>query len=180
MFVEAELAVPLPYGVAKDALDRAVADGGLVAESHRAVDEGLVFLMPVGPRGSHGPAKDVLVRFLPAHQVGGRYVLPLRWEVTGPTGSLFPTLDGNLELVAGGEAVSRLSIVASYDPPLGRLGATIDRAGMSRIASATMTALLREVASQLVHWARLPNAVATPPPCGGRDTSQPAPGTSAG
>ena len=143
----------MPLGVAKEALDRAVADSGLVAESRRAVDEGLVFLMPVGPRGSHGPSKDVLVRFLPARPVGGRYVLPLRWEVTGSTGRLFPTLDGNLELVADGEAVSRLSIVASYDPPLGRLGVTLDRAGMSRVASATMQALLREVASQLGHWA---------------------------
>ena len=33
MFIEAELLVPLPLGVAKEALDRAVADGGLVAES---------------------------------------------------------------------------------------------------------------------------------------------------
>ena len=33
MFVEAELAIPMPLGVAKEALERAVADGGLVAES---------------------------------------------------------------------------------------------------------------------------------------------------
>ena len=103
-----------------------MADSGLVAESRRGVDEGLVFLMPVGPRGSHGPSKDVLVRFLPARLVDDRYVLPLRWEVTGSTGRLFPTLDGNLELATEGEAVSRLSIVASYDPPLGRLGVTLD------------------------------------------------------
>ncbi len=57
MFVEAELLVPLPLGVAKEALDGAVADGGLVAESRRAVQEGLVFLMPVGPRGSQGRLK---------------------------------------------------------------------------------------------------------------------------
>jgi hypothetical protein len=153
MFVEAELLVALPLGVAKEALDRAVADGGLVAESRRAVQEGLVFLMPVGPRGSQGPAKDVLVRLLPAHQSGDRYLLPLRWEVTRPAGQLFPTLDGNLELAADGELISRLSIVASYDPPLGRLGATVDRAIMSRVASATMTALLHEVGHQLRHWA---------------------------
>ena len=112
----------MPLAVAIKALDRAVADSGLVAESRRAVDEGLVFLMPVGPRGSHGPSKDVLVRFLPARPVGGRYVLPLRWEVTGSTGRLFPTLDGNLELVAEGEAVSRLSIVASLRPAVGQVG----------------------------------------------------------
>jgi hypothetical protein len=153
MFVGAELLVALPLDVAKKALDRAVADGGLVAESRHAVQKGLVFVMPVGPRGSQGPAKDVLVRLLPAHQSGDRYVLPLRWEVTGPAGQLFPTLDGNMELAADGELMSRLSIVASYDPPMGRLGATIDRAVMSRVANATMTALLQEVGSQLGHWA---------------------------
>ena len=78
--------------------------------------------MPVGPRGSQGPAKDVLVRLLPAHQSGDRYLLPLRWEVTRPAGQLFPTLDGNLELAADGELTSRLSIVASYDPPIGPVG----------------------------------------------------------
>jgi hypothetical protein len=152
MFVEAELLVPLPFDAAKKALDRAVTNGGLVAESRRAVEEGLVFVMPVGPRGSQGPAKDVLVRLLPAHQSGDGYLLAVRWEVTGPAGQLFPTLDGNLELAADG-LMSRLSIVATYNPPLGRLGVTIDRAIMSRVASATMTALLREVGAQLRHWA---------------------------
>jgi hypothetical protein len=144
----------MALAVAKQALDRAVADTGLVAESRRAVDEGLVFLMPVGPRGSHGLSKDVLVRFCrPVLLVDGTCCRSAG-EVTGSTGRLFPTLDGNLELVGGGEAVSRLSIVACYDPPLGRLGATLDRAGMSRVASATMQALLREVASQLGHGER--------------------------
>ena len=152
MFVEAEFVVPLPLGVAKEALDRAVADGGLVAESRRAVEEGLVFLMPVGPRGSQGPARDVLVRLLPVHQSGDRYLLPLRWEVTGPAGQLFPTLDGNMGLTADGELMSRLSIVASYDPPMGRLGTTIDKAIMSRVANATMTSFLHEVGAQLRYW----------------------------
>ena len=132
-------------------------DGGLVAESRRAVDEGLVFVVSVGPRGSRAPTKDVLVRLLPVRQAGDGYVLPLRWEVTGPAERLFPALDGNLQLVADGEATSRLSIVASYAPPLGRLGTTIDRAGLSRIASATMNAFIREVAAQLGRWAEFPS-----------------------
>ena len=40
----------MPLAVAKEALDRAVTDSGLVAESRRSVDEGLVLLMPVGVR----------------------------------------------------------------------------------------------------------------------------------
>jgi hypothetical protein len=155
MFVEAEVPVPMPFDDAKKALDLAVADGGLVAESRRAVDEGLVFLMPVGPRGSHRPARDVSVRLLPGRMVSESFVVPLRWEVTGPGGRLFPALDANLELARGADAESRLSIVASYKPPLGKVGTTVDRAGLWRVASATMTALLHEITVQLANWPRL-------------------------
>jgi hypothetical protein len=95
----------------------------------------------------------VAIRLLPARYVGTSLVAPLRWEVTGPTGALFPALDANLELVAVDASTSRLSVIGHYEPPLGRLGATTDRAGLSRVASATMTALLRELATQLRHWA---------------------------
>jgi hypothetical protein len=154
MFVEAELTVALPFGVAKGALDRAMADGGLVAESRRAVEDGLVFLMPVGPRGSQGPAREVRVRLLAGRWVGESFAVPLRWEVPGPTGRLFPALDANLGLAATDPDESRLSIIGCYEPPFGRLGATVDRAGLSRVAAATMTALLREVEAQLGRWAR--------------------------
>lgn len=154
VFVESEVSVVLPFQVAKEALDHALADGGLVAESRRAVDDGLVFLMPVGPRGSHGPAREVVVRLLAGRPVGDSFVVPLRWEARGPTGRLFPALDANLELTATDPDASRLSIIGRYEPPLGRLGATIDRAGMSKVVSATMTALLGEVATRLEYWAR--------------------------
>jgi hypothetical protein len=162
MFVEAELPVGMSFHAAKKALGLAVADGGLVAESRRAVDEGMVFLMPVGPRGSQRPAKDVSVRLLRGRAVGGRYVVPLRWEVTGSAGRLFPALDANLELVAAGELECRLAILASYQPPLGKVGETIDRAGMSVVAAATMSALLREIAAQLEYWARSGTSGLTP------------------
>jgi len=156
MFVEAERSVALPFDVAKEALERALADGGLVAESRRAVAEGLVFVIAVGPRGRQGPAMDVLVRFLSGRRIGDSFVVPLRWEVTGSARGMFPALDANLELVATHPAASRLSIVGSYQPPLGRLGATIDRAAMSRVASATMIALLREIADELWRWGQRP------------------------
>ena len=153
MFVEAELPIALTFEVAKQALDRALADGGLVAESRRAVEDGVVFVMPVGPRGARRPSTEVMVRLLPSRAVGGRLVTPLRWEVAGPAGALFPALDANLELEAVEPAMSRLSVTGRYEPPLGRLGATIDRAGMSKVATATMAALLRELEIQLRRWA---------------------------
>jgi hypothetical protein len=150
MFVQADLPLALPFDAAARALDRAMADGGLVSESRRAMADGLEFVMPVGPRGSHFPGKQVVVHLLPARRVGQRLVVALRWETTGPTGRLFPALDADLELAAGEDpAMSRLSIIGRYRPPLATVGETLDRVVMSKVASATMTAVLREVATQL-------------------------------
>ena len=155
MFVQADLPLELSFEDAARALDLAMADGGLVSESRRAVADGLEFVMPVGPRGGRFPARDVMVRLLPARRAGEHVVVPLRWETVGPTGRLFPALDANLELTASEVPnVSRLSIIGRYEPPLAGLGATLDRVVMSRVATATMTSMLREVASRLQGWTR--------------------------
>jgi hypothetical protein len=153
MFVEADLALAIPFEVGARALDRAIADGGLVSESRRAMADGLEFVMPVGPRGSHFPAREVVVHLLPPRRLSQRLVVGMRWETAGPTGRLFPALDADLELAAGpGPDRSRLSIIARYQPPLATLGQTLDRVVMSKVASATMTSMLREVAIQLDNW----------------------------
>lgn len=154
MFVRAELLLGLPFDSAVGALERAMADGGLVSESHQAMSDGLGFVMPVGPRGSRFPAREVIVRLLPPRRVGQSLFVGLRWETTGPTGRLFPALDADLEVASEGDgATSRLSIIGRYQPPLAALGETLDRVVMSKVASATMTAMLREVAAQLQLWA---------------------------
>jgi hypothetical protein len=150
MFIQAERELGLPIDVATEALNLALADGGLVSESRRAVAEGMEFVMAVGPRSGRFPAKEVIVQLLPGRRSGPRFVVPLRWETTGHAGRLFPSLDADLELTAGEQpSTSRLSIIGRYEPPLGALGQTIDRAVMSRVASATMNTMLREVAAHL-------------------------------
>jgi hypothetical protein len=149
MFVEAELSMPLAFDAARRALDDALADGGLVSESRRAVEDGLVFVMPVGPLGTRMPAQEVVVRLLPGRLVGHAFTVPMRWELTGPAGLVFPALDANLELIGVDHKRSRLSITGRYEPPLGRLGATVDRAVMAKVASATMNALLQEISAHL-------------------------------
>ncbi len=151
MFVQADLQLALPFDTAVEALDRALADGGLTAESQRAMADGLEYVMPVGPRGSrHFPAREVVVRLLPVRRIGQRLIVDLRWETTGPTGRLFPALDAILELATSEDPNgSRLSIIGRYQPPMATLGQTLDSTVMPRVASATMTAMLREVASQL-------------------------------
>jgi hypothetical protein len=149
MFVEAHLTLPLPLPAAQAALERALADGGLVAESQSAYDEGLGYLMRVGPRAGRGLRKQVLVKMLPSRVVGQTTVVPLRWEATGATGRLFPSLDANLGLTSAGDTTTVISLHGRYDPPMGAFGVGIDRALLSGTATATAEALLREVADRL-------------------------------
>jgi hypothetical protein len=65
------------------------------------------------------------------------------------TGELFPVLDAQLTLSSGGQDRSRLELVGSYRPPLGRLGEVIDRAIMAQVAEATIRSLLERAAAAL-------------------------------
>ena len=155
VFVEAQSPLSLPFSAVHAALDAALADGGLTEESRRAAEKGASFLMRVGPGGSRGFAKQVLVEVLPFDYVGRKVVLPLRWRPTGPAGRLFPSLEANLTISEVDGIGSLVSIVASYEPPLDAVGAGLDRILLSRAAGATLTALLREIVTKLNSTARL-------------------------
>lgn len=155
VFVKRGLQIDMSFDAACGALEYAIRDGGLVAESRKAVDDGLVFLMPVGPLGTRGPVKEVLVRLLPMRRAEGRATVPMRWEVARSGERVFPSLDADLELFETGPGESKLSIIGRYEPPLGRWGATLDRVVMSKVATATMTALLKEISAQLLYWSGL-------------------------
>jgi hypothetical protein len=74
-------------------------------------------------------AKLVRVRFLDPVYRGDVMTVGLRWEATGPAGSLFPVLDTDIAISPGGqegtpavEESARLALTGAYRPPLGRLG----------------------------------------------------------
>jgi hypothetical protein len=73
----------------------------------------------------------------------GVTVIPLRWSATGPVGDLFPTLDANLEITACGAGRSRVTLVGSYRPPLGRVGVVLDRTVLHRAGRVTIRRWLR-------------------------------------
>ena len=77
-------------------------------------------------------------------------VLALRWEATGPGSRLFPALDADIWLTPAGEHSTRLSLAGVYRPPLGALGAGLDRAVFYRMADATVRSLLARVADALI------------------------------
>jgi len=75
-------------------------------------------------------------------------LLPIRWRPASASG-LIPELDGDLEVAALTPAASQLSISARYTPPLGSVGAAIDRALLHRVAEATLKDFLDRIADAL-------------------------------
>lgn len=74
--------------------------------------------------------------------------IPITWRATGPTG-LFPVLDAELELASLGARLTQLSISARYQPPLGLVGRTMDKALLSRVAEATIKDFIDRLASAI-------------------------------
>lgn len=81
-----------------------------------------------------------------------RIMLPVRWETRGGP-PIFPKMEGTLHVEPEGPQCTRITLNATYDPPLGRLGALIDRGLMHRLATMTMadfvTRLARAVGEEL-------------------------------
>jgi hypothetical protein len=80
----------------------------------------------------------------------------MRWEATRAAASLYPALDADMIMAPSGEDASTLTIVGAYRPPLGRLGAGLDKAVLSRLAIATIYRLLQQLADTIVRPADAP------------------------
>jgi hypothetical protein len=118
--------------------------------SEVAFEGGLETLARVGPFGGvPGLSKLVRVRTLEPVRLQERTMIGLRWEATGLTGELFPVLDAELVLTPVDERSSRLELVGSYRPPLGRVGMVLDKVVMERVAEATIRSLLERIAEVL-------------------------------
>jgi hypothetical protein len=161
VFIRATLELPVAAASAIERLDAALARHRLDEVSDDAYAAGLVVLTRVGPFGEiAGLSKTVRLELLTPRQVDRGIRLQLRWVATGATGQLFPALDADLDLLAVDEQHCALSINAVYDPPLGALGAGIDRILLHRAARATVRALLRELGHTLTEMRQLDGSVA--------------------
>lgn len=162
MFICATLDLPVPVATSIDRLYAALARHRLDEVSDGAYAAGLVALSRVGPFGEvAGLSKTVRLQLLDPLPIEHGVRLQLRWVATGAAGQLFPALDADLDLLAVDEQNCVLSINAVYAPPLGALGAGIDRLVLHRAARATMRALLREWGRSLTEDRQAPNLAAT-------------------
>jgi hypothetical protein len=150
MFTSQVLIVEARLDAARERLARMVADGGLTRVSRGAYHGALTRLIRVGPFGeTPGVSKQVQVRLIGPVWRDGTTTVWLRWEATGRAGGLFPVLDADLLLKSEGLDKTRVKLNGCYRPPLGRLGAGLDRAVLHRVAAATIRALLRGIADTL-------------------------------
>ncbi|MGE5288841.1 MAG: hypothetical protein ACM3ML_16910 [Micromonosporaceae bacterium] len=150
MFVGHQVTLNIGYPTVRLRLARLMQDGRLLGVSGQAYAEGLVGMIRVGPFGDVlGASKLVQVRMLdPVPRVDG-VALPLRWEATGAMGRLFPVLDADLVIEPADGQTTSLKLTGAYRPPLGSLGARLDRAVLHHAATATVRSLLKQVADIL-------------------------------
>jgi hypothetical protein len=85
---------------------------------------------------------------LPGEIRRDRIMLPVSWEAVGGP-PIFPIMEGTLHIEPEDPRRARMTLNASYDPPLGRLGELIDRAVMHRIAQVTMNDFVQRLARAL-------------------------------
>jgi hypothetical protein len=147
MFSSHDVVIDAPYETSSVRLLHLIDRGALRGISQTACYRGADLLLRVGPLGGvPGLSKLVSARFLDPVRGSDSTTVSLRWEATGVGGDLFPAFDGDLRLSAEDGAWSRLRLVGSYRPPLGRTGVRLDRAVLGRVADATVRSFVEALA----------------------------------
>ena len=99
--------------------------------------------------GPGGPmTHKVRVTLGSPHNRGMAIVVPLSWEASNLPG-LFPVLDGEMEVASIDDRRCRVTLSASYTPPLGEVGRQLDRLFLHGLASSTARSFLDRVADGL-------------------------------
>ena len=151
MFVAAETVLDAPFAQARPGLV-AVADGDWLesasGDAYGRWDAGLARVGPLGSVRAMSRLAEVRCAELSARTTSATLIL--RWEAAGPGGRLFPVLDADLTLAPYGESASLLALAGVYRPPLGAVGAALDRVVMRRVASATLQGFLNQIGDAIV------------------------------
>lgn len=114
-----------------------------------ASEDGEALRMRIGPAWSAGlVTREVSVTLGPPRPRGDALSRSLAWRAS-ELQSLFPLLEGDIELAPIGDDDCRISLAVVYTPPLGGLGARVDRALLHRVAASTVRSFISKVASNL-------------------------------
>ena len=150
MFIGAEIRLGLGFNAAQVRLANLARGGLLRCASEDAYGDLGAGLARVGPLGAAlGMSKLVIVRFSDMAVHEDFALGAMRWEAIGPGGALFPALDADIKLTQAGDDATVLAVSGVYRPPLGSLGAGLDRVVMRRIAQATIRTFTHRTAAAL-------------------------------
>lgn len=149
MFVSDEIVVPVSFNAAQARLANLIRGGMLQDASRDAYGDEITGRFRVGP--SAVMSRLVRAEFREPVQHGDAAVLTLRWEVAGPGGGLFPVLDADITMTPCGDDKTLLRLDGAYRPPLGTVGAGLDRAVLHRVANATMRAFITRISDAVTN-----------------------------
>jgi carbon monoxide dehydrogenase subunit G len=146
MFTGDEVVLDVGFAAARARLANLTRSDLLRSASDDAYGAGIAGLARVGALGL---TKVVRVQTRELAETDRSAGIAVRWEATGPGGGLFPALDADIRLFPQGEQTTLLVLSGVYRPPLGSLGAALDRAALHRIATATIRNFLSCLASHI-------------------------------
>ena len=147
LFIMDYVDVPLPLEIVRKRFVRT--EKWLTDLASAAENDGEALRLRIGPTWVGGRVtREVEVTLGPMRERGEARVIPIDWRASGLV-SMFPVLSGDLELASLGSNDCRLTLAASYHPPLGDLGRALDRALLHRVAQSTVRSFLARVATAL-------------------------------
>lgn len=127
------------------------ADSWMPALIQKANGHGMKLLSELGlDIGKRQIKRQIELDIGKARRTPGVTLVPIKWRAAADS-SLFPALDGQIELAKLGLATTQLGISASYEPPFGAVGKIADRALMHRIAEVTVKDFLERIGERLEH-----------------------------
>ncbi|MGA2806223.1 MAG: SRPBCC family protein [Acidimicrobiales bacterium] len=147
VFLKESVVVPRPL---EAIWGRFVGDSDWFARfATEAEEDSEALYFQVGPSwAGRQMTRRVRVTLGPPYNRGTAIVVPLSWEASSLPG-LFPVLDGEMEVASIDTEHCRLTLSASYTPPLGEVGRQLNQLLLHGVASSTARAFLDRVADGL-------------------------------
>jgi hypothetical protein len=175
MFIGAEVQLDLSFDAVQARMANLVRGGLLSRASGDAYDQWRAWLAQIGPWMT-APGMCPLVRVLARDMMtrADCATWAMRWEVTGPGGSLFPALDADIKLTPAGADATMLAVCGAYRPPRGVLDVGLGRVIMQQAAEVMIQNFTIHIRMAIMHPAAPPEA----PHSGSLQQPWPEPGTS--
>ena len=133
---------------------------GLIADSAGAAyRQGEHLSLRLAPlKGMPRLGKTIDVDLAEPYEREDRLVVPMHWWAPGAT-RFFPHLDGDLEFAPLGSTTCQITLMGSYDPPLGFVGRHADTLLLHRVAVASIRSFLVNVSRNVERPARAAQGV---------------------